>query len=203
MSKKALTGFCLALGIIANIHAETIPAGTTIPVRTNTTIDARESVNSRVYSGMVAQDVLGENDKIAIPRGCDVELMVRDIGHRTLALELRAVVVKGKRYAVSTYDVTQTGEKKDGVGANKRTGKFVGGGALAGTLIGAVAGGGKGAAIGALAGGAAGAAGQMMTRGSEVHVPAESLLTFQLEQPLTLAATRRNTSDRQNRDTAQ
>ena len=25
MSKKALTGFCLALGIIANIHAETIP----------------------------------------------------------------------------------------------------------------------------------------------------------------------------------
>ena len=139
MTKKALTGFCLALGIIANIHAETIPAGTTIPVRTNSTIDARDTGNGRVYSGMVAQDVLGENDKLAIPRGSDVELMVRDMGHHTLALELRAVVVNGNRYTLSTYDVTQTGEKKDGVGANKRTGKFVGGGAIAGTLIGAVA----------------------------------------------------------------
>ena len=203
MTKKALTGFCLALGIIANIHAETIPAGTTIPVRTNSTIDARDTGNGRVYSGIVAQDVLGENDKLAIPRGSDVELMVRDIGHHTLALELRAVVVNGKRYTVSTYDATQTGEKKDGVGANKRTGKFVGGGALFGTLVGAVAGGGKGAAIGALAGGAAGAAGQMATRGSEVHVPAESLLSFQLEQPVTLAATRRNTRHHQQDDAAQ
>lgn len=203
MAKKVLTGFCLALGMIANIHAETIPGGTTIPVRTNTTIDARETGNGRVYSGVVAQDVLGENNKIAIPRGSEVELAVRDVGHHTLALELRAVVVNGKRYTVSTYDVTQTGEKKDGVGANKRTGKFVGGSALAGTLIGAVAGGGKGAAIGALAGGAAGAVGQMATRGSEVHVPAESLLTFQLEQPLTVAATYRNTRDRQHNDTAE
>ena len=203
MSKKASAGLCLALGIIANIHAGTIPAGTTIPVRTNTTIDARDTGNGRVYSGVVAQDVLGENDKLAIPRGSDVELMVRDIGHHTLALELKAVVVNGKRYIVTTYDVTQTGEKKDGVGANKRTGKFVGGGALFGTLVGAVAGGGKGAAIGALAGGAAGAAGQMATRGSEVHVPAESLLSFQLEQPVTLAATRRNTRDRQQHDPAQ
>jgi hypothetical protein len=203
MSRKALAGLCLALGIIANIHGETIPAGTTIPVRTNTTIDARETGTGRVYSGVVAQDVLAANDKIAIPRGSDVELMVRDSGHHTLALELKAVVVNGSRYTVSTYDVTQTGEKKDGVGANKRTGKFVGGGAIAGTLIGAVAGGGKGAAIGALAGGAAGAAGQMMTRGSEVHVPAESLLTFQLEQPLTLAGTRRNTRDREHRDVEQ
>ena len=152
---------------------------------------------------MVAEDVLGENNKLAIPRGSDVELMVRDSGHHTLALELRAVVVNGNRYTVSTYDVTQTGEKKDGVGANKRTGKFVGGGAIAGTLIGAVAGGGKGAAIGALAGGAAGAAGQMATRGTEVHVPAESLLTFQLEQPLTLATSRRNTRDHQQHDVAQ
>jgi len=193
MSRKVLTGFCLALGMIANLHAETIAAGTTIPVRTNTTIDARDAGQGRIYSGVVAHDVLDANNKVAIPRGSDVELMVRDIGHHTLALDLNAVLVNGKRYAVATYDVTQSGEKKNGVGANKRTGKFVGGGALFGTLIGAVAGGGKGAAIGALTGGAAGAAGQMATRGSQVHVPAESLLTFQLQQPLTLSSTRGST----------
>ena len=63
---------------------------------------------------------------------------------------------------------------------------MTGGGALLGTLIGAVAGGGKGAAIGAAVGGAAGATTQVMTRGHEVKVPAESVLTFKLETPLTL-----------------
>src|SRR5262249_48415572 len=128
-----------------------------------------------------------DNDGIAIPRGSDVELMMRDIGHHTLALDLDAVVIGGKRYSVTTYDVTLDGDQKDGVVANRRTGEFVGGGALFGTLLGAVAGGGKGAGIGALAGGAAGAVGQIATRGKRVYIPSESVLTFQLKQPLTLA----------------
>ena len=122
-----------------------------------------------------------------IPRGSDVELMVRDTGNHTLSLDLDAIVIKGTRYSVVTYDVTEHGENKDGVGANGRTAKFVGGTALFGTILGAVAGGGKGAGIGALAGGAAGAIGQSATRGSKVHVPAETVLTFQLQQPLNIA----------------
>jgi outer membrane lipoprotein SlyB len=73
-----------------------------------------------------------------------------------------------------------------GIGANKRTAEMTGGGALLGTVIGAVAGGGKGAAIGALAGAGAGATAQVLTRGKEVKVPAESMLTFKLDQPLIL-----------------
>ena len=141
----------------------------------------------RVYPGVVDRDVLDGNNKVAIPRGSDVELMVRDVGHHTLALDLNAVVVHGKRYSVTTYDVTKTGEQKDGVGANGRTAKFVGGGAVFGTIVGAVAGGGKGAGIGALVGGAAGAIGQTVARGSSVHVPSETVLTFQLQEPLQLA----------------
>src|SRR5262249_40059549 len=53
-----------------------------------------------------------------------------------------------------------------------------------GAIIGAIAGGGKGAAIGAGAGAAAGAGVQVLTRGDRVNVPAESLLTFRLAQPL-------------------
>jgi hypothetical protein len=63
---------------------------------------------------------------------------------------------------------------------------MVGGGAALGTLIGAVAGGGSGAAIGAAVGAAGGAAVQVLTKGDEVRVPAESVLTFRLENPLQL-----------------
>jgi hypothetical protein len=73
-----------------------------------------------------------------------------------------------------------------GIGANRRTGEFVGGGAVLGPIIGAIAGGGKGAAIGAAAGAAAGAGGQVITRGRTVRVPPESLLTFRIERGLTV-----------------
>lgn len=143
MFKRTLQALCLASAMIACIQAETIAAGTTIPVRTNDAIDGKNTGNGRVYSGTVAHDVLDRNGRIAIPRGSDVELMVRDIGHHTVALDLDSVVVRGKRYSVTTYDVTRSGEQKDGIGANGRTGKFVGGGALFGTILGAVAGGGR------------------------------------------------------------
>ncbi|PYR62623.1 MAG: hypothetical protein DMF88_26855 [Acidobacteria bacterium] len=72
------------------------------------------------------------------------------------------------------------------IGANKDTAAYIGGGALIGTIVGAIAGGGKGAAIGAAVGAAAGAGTQIYTHGKTVTVPAESLLTFKLAQPLTL-----------------
>jgi len=135
MFEKGLQGICLALGLITGIQGETIAPGTTIPVRTNDTIDAQNTDNGRVYAAVVDQDVLDRDGRIAIPRGSDAELMVRDIGHHTLALDLDSVVVKGQRYSVTTYDVVRSGEQKDGIGANGRTGKFVGGGALFGTII--------------------------------------------------------------------
>jgi hypothetical protein len=63
---------------------------------------------------------------------------------------------------------------------------MAGGGAGAGALIGGLAGGGKGAAIGALAGGGAGTAGAAFTGNKDIVLPAESALTFKLEQPLEL-----------------
>jgi hypothetical protein len=57
---------------------------------------------------------------------------------------------------------------------------------VAGTLIGALAGGGKGAAIGALAGGAAGAGAQTLTKGKNVNIPAETDLKFKLAEDVAL-----------------
>jgi hypothetical protein len=53
-----------------------------------------------------------------------------------------------------------------------------------GALIGGLAGGGKGAAIGALAGAGAGTAGTAYTGNKDIVLPAESAVSFKLEQPL-------------------
>jgi hypothetical protein len=176
-----------ALAFAGVVYAETIPAGTIISVRTIDKIDAHDASEARVYPATVSTDVVDTDNKVVIPRGSDVELTIRDIGHNELSLDIEAIVIAGKRYGVATYDVTQGGEKKNGVGGNGRTAKFVGGGALFGTILGAVTGGGKGAGIGALAGGAAGAIGQTATRGKRVRVPSETVLTFQLKAPLVLS----------------
>jgi hypothetical protein len=113
--------------------------------------------------------------------------LVRNASNQELALDLESVDVGGQRYAVTTTAEVIGGARRQGVGANQRTGEYVGGGALLGTIIGAIAGGGRGAAIGAAAGAGAGAGTQVLTRGRNVNVPAESLLTFRLEQPLQMA----------------
>jgi len=61
---------------------------------------------------------------------------------------------------------------------------MVGGGAGLGALIGGMAGGGKGAAIGALAGAGAGTAGSAFTGNKDIVLPAESAVSFKLEQSL-------------------
>jgi len=115
-----------------------------------------------------------------------------------MAIELDAVIVGGHRYMVKAD--TYESSRRTGVGANKRTGEYVGGGAVFGTIIGAIAGGGKGAAIGALAGGAAGAGAQTVTRGHALHIPAESVLSFRLEQPLEVATGRYERDNGYDRD---
>jgi hypothetical protein len=52
--------------------------------------------------------------------------------------------------------------------------------------LGHIAGGGRGAAIGAVAGAGAAAAGSTFTANQEIVLPAESVLSFKLEQPLEL-----------------
>ena len=83
---------------------------------------------------------------------------------------------------------TSPQDSDTGIGANKRTAATIGGGAAIGTVIGAIAGGGKGAAIGGLIGAAGGAATQVLTKGRDVKVPAETVLRFRLDKPVTLRA---------------
>jgi hypothetical protein len=147
--------------------------------------------DGRVFIGVVDDDVLDANGRVAISRGSTAELMVRKTATNDLVVDLDSVTVNGQRYAVLADPTTvgTSGTANNGVGtlgANQTTAEYVGGGALLGTLVGAIAGGGKGAAIGAAVGAAAGAGTQIVTQGQSVTVPAESLLTFRLQRPLTL-----------------
>jgi hypothetical protein len=167
-----------------------IPSGTQISVRTNEAIDSKTAAAGQTFSAVISQSVKDEDGKVAIPRGASAALVVKQAGAgkihaNELALDMQSVTVGGHSYNVETAAVGQKG--KDGVGANKRTAKYAGGGAALGAIIGAIAGGGKGAAIGAATGAGAGAGTQIFTRGS-VKVPAESVLTFQLQAPLQLQA---------------
>ena len=167
-----------------------VPAGTAISVRTDETIDSATASPSQRFSANVNDDVKGSSGEVLIPRGSQANLIIRDsraggtTGSSSLVLDLDSVVVDGHTYNVSTDDLSQSGNS--GIGKNRRTAEMVGGGAVLGTLIGASAGGGKGAAIGAAVGAAAGGTTQVLTRGKQVRVPAETVLNFQLDQPLRL-----------------
>ncbi len=165
-----------------------IPAGTVFEIRTNEAIKSDSAAVGRTYQAEMARDLTAQRGEVLIPMGSPVQLIVLNvseggrISEDKIELGLRSITVNGKEYAISTGSLGRS----EGIGANQRTAEMVGGGALLGTLIGASAGGGKGAAIGAAAGAAAGAAVQVLTRGKEVRIPAESVLTFRLNQPLQL-----------------
>jgi hypothetical protein len=167
-----------------------LPAGTTIAVRTDQSISEQNASEGRTFPASIEQDVRDSNGNVVIPRGSQAALVIRrmaeggTLSSGSYVLDLDSIQVNGRRYVVNTEDVKAGDER--GIGKNRRTAEMVGGGAVLGTLLGAIAGGGKGAAIGAVAGAAAGGGVQVLTKGREIRVPAETVLNFRLEQPLHL-----------------
>ena len=172
----------------------TIPNGTALSVRTNELIDSKTTSVGQTYSAVIAEDVLDGSGRVIIPKGSDTQLVIRSTNGggitsaSDLVLDVDSITVGGTKYFVSTDDLERKGGQ--GVGANSKTAIFVGGGAALGTLIGAIAGGGKGAAIGAAIGAGAGLGTQVLTKGKQVRVPAETLLNFKIDQDVRLQAMR-------------
>ena len=169
-----------------------IPTGTEIAIHTDETIDSEASSTGQLFSATVAEDVPDSNGDVAVPQGTRAKLVVRNMGSGgavhsgEVILDLFSVSVKGKDYRVDSSDVDYS--NKRGVGVNKRTAEFGGGGAAIGALLGGIFGGGKGAGIGAAAGAGSGLLTQIFTRGKVVKVPAETLLRFRLDRTLVLRA---------------
>jgi hypothetical protein len=172
-----------------------LPVGTEISVRAEETIDSSKGSEGQTYAAEVTKDVLDTDGAVVIPDGSNAKIVIKSAskggrfsGQSDLVLDLRAISVEGQEYLIGTSDLQQRG--REGVGANKRTAIFTGGGAAIGAIIGAIAGGGKGAAIGAASGAGGGAITQVVTKGGSVKVPAETILTFKLDRPLHVDASK-------------
>jgi hypothetical protein len=170
-----------------------LPVRTQVAVRTFETIDSATAAEGQTFPGEVTKNVVDGAGDIVIPARSNAEIVIKSAskgghfrGTSDLVLDLKSVTIGGKRYLIETAAISKVG--KQGMGANKRTATYTGGGAALGAIIGAIAGGGKGAAIGAVSGAGAGAVTQAVTKGSSIKVLAETILTFQLDQPLTVSA---------------
>ena len=165
----------------------TLPAGTTIQVSLAHAISSDQAKSGDEFEATVASPVIVDG-KTAIPQGSEVQGRLVDAresgrlkGVARLRLALDEVEVNGDWYEVETTSVTRSGQNH-----NKRNWLMIGGGTAGGALIGGLAGGGKGAAIGAGVGAGAGTATAAYTGKKDIRLPAETVLSFRLTQPVSV-----------------
>jgi len=164
-----------------------IAQGTELTIRMIDSIDSDKNKVGDTFRASLEAPI-EVNGQVVVPKGADVEGRVVDsksAGHFTgrsdIALELTGLRVSGRSYALQTDQYSRQGASR-----GKRTAETVGGGAALWAIIGGIAGHGKGAAIGAAAGAGAGTAVQAMTKGQQIHIPSESVLSFRLTASLTV-----------------
>ena len=164
----------------------TIPEGTVVTVRLIDSIDADVTGVGERFRASIEEAVIVDGREVittsddAFVEVARVEQAGRIRGKDEISLELAAVEVSGREYELDT-NYAELASKSQ----TKRTAKTAGGGAALGAIIGAIAGGGKGAAIGAGIGAGAGTV-YSATRGQELKIPSETLLTFSLRAPVRL-----------------
>jgi hypothetical protein len=162
----------------------TLTPGTMLSVRLNQALSSDRSRQGDVFGGTLDQPLEIDGFVVA-ERGARVEGRVSEVqeagrvkGLAQLTLELtRLYTSDGQSIPIRTTQFVQRG-----LASKKEDAEKVGAGAVLGTIIGAIAGGGKGAAIGAAAGGAAGAGTVAATRGKPALLPAETRVSFRVDQ---------------------
>jgi hypothetical protein len=177
-------------GVVSRLTEKTftLPAGTALTVTVNQTLASNQSRVGDAFDASVAEDVVVDG-KTVISRGAKVIGRVTGASPSgrlqnpgSLAGTLTSVEVNGKSYDLATDSFARKASSH-----KTRNAEYIGGGAAAGAIIGAIAGHGKGAAIGAAAGAGAGTAGAAVTGKKDVSIPAETRLTFHLKEPLSVS----------------
>jgi len=167
----------------------TIPPGMLLQVRTSEPVDSKRARDGQPVQFTVIQDV-AVGGVLAIPRGAVVHGVVTDArnvgsgrlaGSSILALTLMSLDLGGQSYPLSTNEFRVKGPNKAGETVNNAVG-----GAIIGAIIGCAIGRGPGCAIGAGAGAAGGTAASAASGGPRVWIPAEALVTFHINAPLTV-----------------
>jgi hypothetical protein len=166
----------------------TIPSGTVLNVRLRQLISTdRQSVGDP-FAATLDQPIVIDGFVIA-DKGSNVRGKISSLdapgrvkGRAAISLELTEInTTDGQRVDIHTDTY-----RNEATSGKKGDATKVGAGAVIGAVIGAIAGGGKGAAIGAGVGGAAGGGAVLATKGEDVRLTSETMLTFRLTQNVTL-----------------
>jgi hypothetical protein len=169
----------------------TVPTGTIMTVRLLDTLNTeRNQTGDRFRASL--QDPIMIDGNVALPRGTTLEGRIVDAqqagrvkGVAEMSLALSQVhLPSGDTAVIETDTIRREGQTSTGKDAAK-----VGIGSAIGAVIGAVAGGGKGAGIGAATGAGAGTADVLLTRGKPLVLSPETVLSFQLNSPVTVQVT--------------
>jgi len=187
---SAVVAAALALAASTRIHRATpvtLPEQTAIHVRLNQAVASDENRPGDHFTATVSQPVVLA-DKTVVPVGAEVEGRVIDAQHSgrlkgraRLDLALESINVNGTEYDIRTTSAVRVGGKH-----RNRNIAWIAGGGGGGALIGALAGGGKGALIGGPVGAGAGTAVAFFTGKKDIHLRAETPLSFRLAEPLTI-----------------
>lgn len=164
-----------------------VPSGAVLRIRVDQRISVKTSKAGDHFTGTIVSPVT-VRDEVVIPAGSSARGVVVEShrrghfkGRSVLELTLTGLDVNGRHYQIDTSSLTRT--KK---GKGKRTAAFIGGGTGVGMLIGGVATGGVGLLIGGLSGAGAGTLGAAFTGNRDIDIPAETVMSFRLAQPIRL-----------------
>jgi hypothetical protein len=165
----------------------TVPNGTELVVRLTESVSSDLSEKGDTFLASLASPIM-IGDRVVIPAEAGVEGKVVDVqsagrfsGRPKLAVEMTRLTYNGK-----TYELRSSQYSKQGASRDARTVAAIGGGAGVGAIIGAILGGGRGAAIGSVIGAGAGTGAQAASKAPQVKLPAETVLGFRLQAPLTV-----------------
>jgi len=167
----------------------TVAQGTLLQLRTNESVGTKKAKDGEPVEFTVIRDV-AVGGVLAIPRGATVHGVVSEVkkvgsgdlgGSPVLALRLTSMDLGGQSYPLDSDQFKVKGPNK----AGQTVGSAVSGGII-GTIIGCAVGRGVGCAVGAGAGVAAGTAASAASSGPGIWIPAEALVTFHLNTPLTV-----------------
>lgn len=164
-----------------------VPQGTMLAMRLETTLSTKTAQVGDRFEAVVTTPVR-VNGKLAIPAGAKLS------GHVILAEQPGKASGRGQlqlaydelRINGHSYDLASRSPVYESESGTTKDVALIGGGAVAGGVVGGVLDGGSGAVKGAVVGGAAGTGASLMTRGPQLELERGTVLQLHLDEGMSV-----------------